>query len=119
MAEAGADDVVAAGRGAGTDLEPYRRLAERHGARFAVTRPHVEAGPGDPAGAGGGVVGDGCPVALRRVRRRRARSAHVVGMAGSGTVIAVNLDPDAPIFEHADLGAVADAAAVAAALERA
>ena len=38
-------------------------------------------------------------------------------MADSDRVIAVNLDPDAPIFEHADLGAIADAAAVAHALE--
>src|SRR5205823_3735635 len=35
--------VVAAGRGAGDDLEPYRRLAERYGGRFAVSRPQVEA----------------------------------------------------------------------------
>jgi electron transfer flavoprotein alpha subunit len=37
-------------------------------------------------------------------------------MAGSGTVIAVNTDPDAPIFEHADHGAVADAGAIVRAL---
>jgi electron transfer flavoprotein alpha subunit len=30
-------------------------------------------------------------------------------MADSGTVVAVNTDPAARIFDHADLGAVADA----------
>ena len=44
--------VVAAGRGAGDDLEPYRRLAERYGGRFAVSRPQVEAGARHPGGAG-------------------------------------------------------------------
>jgi len=38
---------------------------------------------------------------------------HLVGMAGSARVIAVNTDPNARIFDHADAGAVADAAEIA------
>jgi dimethylamine/trimethylamine dehydrogenase len=115
LAEAGSDAVVAAGRGAGSDLAPYRRLAERHGARFAVTRPHVEAGRAartELVGASAETVspalylGFGVSGAL----------PHVVGMAGSGMVIAVNIDPEAPIFEHADHAAVADAGAIVRAL---
>jgi dimethylamine/trimethylamine dehydrogenase len=115
LAEAGSDAVVTAGRGAGDDLEPYRRLARRHGARFAVTRPHVEAGRAtrlELVGASSETVspalylGFGVSGAL----------PHVVGMAGSGTVIAVNTDPEAPIFEHADHAAVADAGAIVRAL---
>ena len=34
---------------------------------------------------------------------------HVAGMAQSGCVVAVNHDPQAPIFEQADFGIVADA----------
>ena len=113
---AGGDVVIAAGRGAGSDLEPYRRLADRYGGRFVVTRPQVEAGRAtrmELVGASSETVTPAVYLGLGV----SGSIAHVLGMADSDRVIAVNLDPDAPIFEHADLGAIADAAAVAHALE--
>jgi electron transfer flavoprotein alpha subunit len=43
---------------------------------------------------------------------------HLAGIRGAGTVIAVNTDANAPIFEVADYGAVCDLAEVTEALER-
>jgi electron transfer flavoprotein alpha subunit len=42
---------------------------------------------------------------------------HMAGIAGAGTVIAVNKDKKAPIFRAADYGAVADALDIVTALK--
>ncbi len=104
--------VVAAGRGAGEDLEPFRRLAGLYGGRFAVSRPQVEAGRAprsELVGASAASVTDGTYLAFGI----SGAIPHLIGMARSARVIAVNTDPGARIFEHADAGAVADAQAVA------
>ena len=107
--------VVAAGRGAGSDLTSYRRLAELYGGRFAVTRPQVEAARAhrvEMVGASSETVSPAVYLALGV----SGALPHLVGMDTSGTVIAVNADPEAPIFDHADIGAVADAGQIARAL---
>jgi electron transfer flavoprotein alpha subunit len=109
---AGREVVVHAGRGAGSDLTPFRELAERLGARFAVSRPQVEAGAAtrkELVGASSSTVAPNVYLAFGV----SGALPHLVGMSESGTVIAVNNDPAARIFDHADLGVVADAASVA------
>jgi dimethylamine/trimethylamine dehydrogenase len=104
--------VVAAGRGAGDDLAPFRRLAELCGARFAVSRPQVEAGRAVRAelvGASSATVSRGTYVAFGI----SGALPHLVGLGSGARVVAVNIDRSARIFEHADVGAVADAAEIA------
>ncbi len=104
----GAESVVAVGRGAGEVIERCRRLAELHGARLAVSRPQVEAGRATRAelvGASGDTVSARAYVAFGI----SGALPHLVGMDGSATVVAVDRDRTARIFEHADLGVTADA----------
>ena len=104
--------VVAAGRGAGSDLEPYRRAGRAAtAARFAVSRPQVEAGRATRAelvGASSNTVAPDVYLAFGI----SGAIPHLVGMAESRMVIAVNSDRGARIFDHADVGAVADAGEV-------
>ena len=112
---AGADAVVAVGRGAGDAIESCRRLAERYGARLAVSRPQVEAGRATRAelvGASGDTVAPRTYLALGI----SGALPHLVGMAESQTIVAVNHYRGARIFEYADLGVVGDAGAVMDAL---
>jgi dimethylamine/trimethylamine dehydrogenase len=111
----GADAVVAVGAGAGDAIGRGRRLAERYGARLAVSRPQVEAGRAtrpELVGASGATVAPRTYLALGI----SGALPHLVGMAGSGTVVAVNRDRGARIFEYADLGVAADAGDVMDAL---
>jgi hypothetical protein len=108
----GGEVVVTAGRGAGADLAPFRELAERLGARFAVSRPQVEAGRATRAelvGASSSTVAPDVYLAFGV----SGALPHLVGMSESRVVIAVNSDRSARIFDHADIGVVADAASVA------
>ena len=84
------------------------RLAERYGARLAVSRPQVEAGRATRAEL---VGASGDTVAARTYLALGISGAlpHLVGMAESQTVVAVNHYPGARIFEYADLGVAADA----------
>jgi electron transfer flavoprotein alpha subunit len=48
----------------------------------------------------------------------RGAFEHMVGLRRAGTIVAINKNPKAPVFEHADLGIVADWAEVLPLLER-
>jgi electron transfer flavoprotein alpha subunit len=104
-----AERIVAVGRGikAPEHLELVRTLAESLGAEIAASRPVCDAGwlPMDrQIGSSGQTVAPRLYVALGI----SGAIQHLVGMKGAKTIVAVNKDPEAPIFEVADYGIVGD-----------
>ena len=104
-----AERIVAVGRGIKGEehLESVRRLAAAMGAEVAASRPICDAGwlPMDrQVGSSGQTVAPTLYLALGI----SGAIQHVVGMKGARTIVAVNKDADAPIFEIADYGFVGD-----------
>jgi electron transfer flavoprotein alpha subunit len=102
--------IVSAGRGCGepSHLELVRSLAHRLGGTMAGSRAIVELGwiPHTiQVGQSGTTVGPDLYIAVGI----SGAVQHVVGMSSSKKIIAINKDPDAPIFKIADLGVVGDA----------
>ena len=104
-----AERIVAVGRGikGPEHLDLARKLASAMGAELAASRPICDAGwlPMErQVGSSGQTVAPKLYVALGI----SGAIQHLVGMKGSRTIVAVNKDPDAPIFEVADYGIVGD-----------
>lgn len=95
------------GYGAKEDLDQVKAFAKSIGAELASTRKMVDHGclPYEmQVGLTGKTV---CPAVYIGVGISGAVH-HIVGMQGAGTVIAVNPDRNAPIFDYADFGIVSD-----------
>jgi electron transfer flavoprotein alpha subunit len=104
-----AERIVAVGRGikAQEHLQLAQQLAQAMGAEIAASRPICDAGwlPMDrQIGSSGQTVAPKLYVALGI----SGAIQHLVGMKGSRTIVAINKDPEAPIFEIADYGIVGD-----------
>ncbi|HXV58962.1 MAG TPA: electron transfer flavoprotein subunit alpha/FixB family protein [Gaiellaceae bacterium] len=114
----GADFLLSVGRGVGEkeNLEQFEELAEKMGATLSVSRPLVDAGwmpSARQVGQSGKTVKPKVYLALGI----SGAVQHLAGMKTSGTIIAVNTDPEAAIFNVAHYGAVADLFEVAEELE--
>jgi electron transfer flavoprotein alpha subunit len=96
-----AEVLVAGGRGVGVDFSRLRELARLLGGEVGATRPPVDAGIIERERQVGqtGVV---CSPKLTLCCGISGAFHFVVGIEKSGTVIAINADPEAEIFEYAD-----------------
>jgi electron transfer flavoprotein alpha subunit len=108
-----ADALVAFGRGLGgpENIPLAEELAKALGGAVAATRAVVDAGWCSYA-LQVGQTGKTVSPKLYVAAGISGAIQHKVGMSSSGTIVAINKDPNAPIFEYADLAVVGDAVAL-------
>jgi electron transfer flavoprotein alpha subunit len=113
----GAEVVVGIGAGVGDEgVERVKQFARAIGAAICATRRVTDMG-WLPRQLQVGLTGKAIEPQLYFAIGIRGAPNHVIGIKRARTVVAINNDPEAPIFERADLGMVADWEQILPALE--
>ena len=115
-----AEFILSVGRALGEDknLSQFAALAERLGATLGCSRPVADSGwlPKAHQVGQSGTIAANCSLYLALGISGAVQ--HLAGMKHVDTIIAVNTDPEAPIFNVAHHGACVDIFELAEALER-
>jgi electron transfer flavoprotein alpha subunit len=101
----GAEVIFSIGKGAISNIDRIRELSEEYNAELCASRIVVDSGK-MPYSSQVGLTGKSVAPSVYVAFGISGAVQHLAGMEGSGVIVAINEDPEAPIFQIADYGVV-------------